>query len=465
MDRKFRYDLIVIGAGPAGEKAAAHAAYLDKNVALVEKGDLGGAAVNTGTLPSKTLRETALYLSGLAQRGLFGVDYSFNREVTVGDLTYREQEVVRSHQALAGQNIARHSIELFQGTATIEDANTVRVSHEYGRTVTLDGEFILIATGSRPSRPPDIRFDSKTIYDSDSIVRLKRIPGSLIIVGAGVIGCEYATLFAALGISVTLIDNDDQFLPFLDEEVAAILMERMRALNISLVFDRQLGQIDRADAAGGVTVSFTNGDKLPAEAVLFCVGRNGNIEGLGLERLGVRTGQRGCIEVNKNFQTAVPNIYAAGDVIGAPALASTSMEQARVAVSHMFTFGYKVEESSLMPYGLYTIPEVSMVGSTEQSLRKRGQPFSVGRAFYRLNPRARILGDTSGLVKLLFDPESRRLLGVHIIGEQATELIHIGQACMYFQGTIDFFTQNVFNFPTLSDLYKYAAYDGLGKGS
>jgi NAD(P) transhydrogenase len=462
-DKKHRYDLIVIGAGPAGERAASLAASFDKNVALVEKGDLGGAAVNTGTLPSKTLRETALYLSGLGQRDLYGLDYTFDREVTVGDLIYREREVVRSHQALAGENIARHSIELFQGTATIEDPHTVRVSHEHGRTVTLDGDYILIATGSRPFHPPSIPFDSKLVHDSDSILRIKRIPASIVIVGAGIIGCEYATLFSALGISVALIDNDDKFLPMLDEEIATILMERMRALGVSLVFQRRVESVRRGDDGLGTVVAFKEGDEIAADVALFCVGRSSNIEPLGLDRAGVLLGERGCIAVNEDYQTTMPNIYAAGDVIGSPALASTSMEQAQGAVRHMFDPDYLREARGSIPTGLYTIPEVAMVGATEQSLREKNLPYAVGRAPYRRNPRAQIIGDTSGLLKLIFEPESRRLLGVHIIGEQATELIHLGQSCMYFRGTIEFFTQNVFNFPTLSDLYKYAAFDGLAK--
>ncbi|MEX2159950.1 MAG: Si-specific NAD(P)(+) transhydrogenase [Dehalococcoidia bacterium] len=458
-ERQYRYDLIVIGAGPAGERGATRAASLDKNVALIEKDDLGGAAVNTGTLPSKTLRETALYLSGIRQRGLYGVDYSFDREVTVDDLIHRQREVVRSHQMLAGQSIARHSVELFQGTATFQDAHTVQVSHGEGRTVTLDASFVLIATGSRPFHPPGIRFDSKFVHDSDSILRIKRIPKSMVIVGAGIIGCEYATLLSVLGISVALIDNDDKFLPMLDEEIAGLLMERMRALGISLVFQRRVESVQRVGE--GIAVSFKEGDELTADVALFCVGRSSNVEAIALDHAGILLGERGCIVVNEDYQTTVPNIYAAGDVIGSPALASTAMEQAQGAVRHMFGAEIQHEASEAIPTGLYTIPEVAMVGATEQTLQEKGQRYAVGRALYRHNPRGQIVGDMGGLLKLVFEPESRLLLGVHIIGEQAAELIHIGQACMHFRGTIDVFTQSVFNFPTLSDLYKYAAYDGL----
>jgi NAD(P) transhydrogenase len=461
--KRHRYDLIVIGAGPAGDRAASVAARLDKNVALVERDDLGGAAVNTGTLPSKTLRETALYLSGLGQRGLYGVDYTFHRDVTVGDLMYRSRSVVRGHQMLAGERIASHSIELFQGTASLIDAHTVRVSHEHGRTVTLDGDYVLIATGSRPYRPTVIPFDGKLVHDSDSILHIRHIPSSIIIVGAGIIGCEYATLYAALGIAVQLIDNDDLFLPLLDEEIGALLMERMRALGVNLVFQRLVESVRRTDAGTGVVVRFTEGDEVSADLALFCVGRSGNIEELNLEDAGVLLGNRGCIAVNEDFQTTVPNIYAAGDVIGSPALASTSMEQAQAAVLHAFGTEHQHAVRGAIPTGIYTIPEVAMVGATEQALRGRGVRHALGRAWFRQNARAQIVGDTRGLLKLIFDPDTHVLLGVHIIGEQATELVHIGQTCLNFHGQIDYFAQNVFNFPTLSDLYKYAAYDGLAK--
>jgi NAD(P) transhydrogenase len=456
------YDLLVIGAGPAGEKGAAQAAYFGKRVAIVEKGNVGGAVVNTGTLPSKTLRETALYLSGLKQRGLYGVDYSLNKEVTVDDLFYRKKFVVDSHLGLVRENIARHKIELFQGVACIEDPCTVRVSRGDGNSFWLRGKHILIGTGSRPHRPAHVPFDGEYVYDSDSILRLKRIPSSLLVIGAGVIGSEYTTVFAALGVPVTLVDGRERLLPFLDREIADILLSQIRALGVRVMFGRRVEGIQVRQNEECVSVSLDGDEEVRAEAVLFCGGRSGNTQGLGLEKVGVRMGQRGMIEVNEYFQTSVPNIYAAGDVVGFPALASTSMEQGRVAACHAFSFEYKQCVSPLVPYGVYTIPEISMVGESEDSLSQKGQEYLVGRASYGSNPRGQIMGDTAGLVKLLFSPEDQKLLGVHIIGERACELIHIGQACIYFGGTIDFFIQNVFNFPTLSDVYKYAAYDGLG---
>jgi NAD(P) transhydrogenase len=456
------YDLLVIGAGPAGEKGAAQAAYFGKRVAIIEKGNVGGAVVNTGTLPSKTLRETALYLSGLKQRGLYGVDYTLNKEVTVDDLFYRKKFVVDSHLDLVRENIARHKIELFQGVASIEDPWTVRVSRGDGNSLWLRGKYILIATGSRPHRPADIPFDDEYVYDSDSILNLERIPSSLLVIGAGVIGSEYITVFAALGVPVTVVDGGERFLPFLDREIADILLDQIQALGVRVMFGRRVEGIQVKQNEERVTVSLDGGEEVEAEAVLFCGGRSGNTEELGLEKVGVEMGPRGRIEVSERFQTSVPSIYAAGDVIGFPALASTSMEQGRVAVCHAFSLEYKKCVSPLVPYGVYTIPEISVVGESEDSLSQKGQDYLVGRASYRSNPRGQIMGDTAGLVKLLFSPEDQKLLGVHIIGERASELIHIGQACMHFDGTLDFFIQNVFNFPTLSDVYKYAAYDGLG---
>ena len=457
-----RYDLVVIGAGPAGEKGAAQAAYFGKRVAIIEAREVGGSAVNTGTLPSKTLRETALYFSGFKQRGLYGIDYTFDRDVTVDDITYRKKTVVATHQELVRENIERHGIDTFAGEASFVDPSTVRVTLRDGGTVDLAAEVVLIATGSRPNRPPDIPFDGRFVYDSDDILQLAALPRSLAVIGAGVVGCEYATLFAAMGVEVTLVDSGERLLPFIDHEVSDVLQGAMQKAGIDHVAGRRVASLAVRPGEAGVDVTLSDGDTRQTEAVLFCGGRTSNIEGLELERIGVTTSGRGKIDVDDHFRTSVPNIYAAGDVIGFPALASTSMEQARVAICHAFGFEYKQAMSPLVPYGLYTIPEVSTVGTPEQTLIERGEPYVVGRAFYRGNPRGQIVGDSSGLLKLLVEPETQRLHGVHIVGELATELIHIGQACMYHEGTIDFFIQNVFNFPTLSDMYKYAAYDALG---
>jgi NAD(P) transhydrogenase len=454
------FDLVVIGGGPAGEKGAAQAAYFGKRVACIEQSALGGAVVNTGTLPSKTLRETALYFSGLRQRDLYGVAYMFDRPITADDLFYREKLIAQSQLELVEENIERHRIALLHGRAEFADAHTLRVHDARGETMEIRGEYVLIATGSRPVRPATVPFDDACVHDTDSILRLPRVPASLAIVGAGVIGSEYATLFAALGTRVTLVDRDARLLPFLDRELSEILSAHMESMGVRILFNRRVERIAVRDG-GGVALALDDGSAAEAEVLLYCGGRKGNTDGLGLGRIGVVTDDRGRVSVDEHFRTTIPNVLAAGDVIGFPALASTSMEQARVAVCQAFGFTYKRQVSSLIPYGLYTIPEVSMVGESEDGLRAKGQPYLAGRARFARNARAQIAGDTQGLLKLLFDPRDRGLLGVHIIGERASELVHVGQMVMQFGGTLDVLIESVFNFPTIAEAYKYAAYDGL----
>jgi len=451
------YDLVVLGGGPAGEKGAAQAAYFGKRVALIDPGAGGG--VVTGTLPSKALRETALYLSGVRSRGLYGIDYSFDREISVEDLFFRQKAVERTHVALVEENLSQHRIEVFRGRGSLIDAQTVRVQRADGGTATLRGRFILVAVGSRPARPSSVPFDDERIFDTETILGLRRIPRSLVVVGAGVIGTEYATLFAALGSAVTLVDPNARLLPFIDGEIAAALAGEMGRAGVRICFGRQVREITAA--AAGACVTLDDGERIEADAALYCIGRCGNTEGLGLEALGIALDGRGRIGVDEHYATAAPSVLAAGDVIGFPALASTSMEQARVAVCQAFGFAYKRQVSSLVPYGIYTIPELSMLGETEETLRARGTPYCVGRGHFRRNARGQIIGDTAGMIKLVFDPGTRRLLGVHIIGERASELVHVGQMVMQHGGAIDVFIDSVFNFPTLADAYKYAAYDGL----
>lgn len=454
------FDLVVIGGGPAGEKGAAQAAYFAKRVALVEEHAVGGAVVHTGTLPSKTLRETALYFSGLRQRELYGVAYTFERPITADDLFYREKLIERSHLDLVEENIERHRITLVHGRAELLDTHTVRVHEPGGDSRELRGEKILIATGSRPVRPASVPFDDACVHDTDSILKLTRLPHALAIIGAGVIGSEYATLFAALGARVTLVDRGARLLPFLDAEVSEILSQQMEAMGVRNLFGRGVDAISiRSD--GCVEATLDDATTIEADALLYCGGRRGNTDELGLEAAGVKTDARGRVIVDEHFRTSAPDILAAGDVIGFPALASTSMEQARVAVCQAFGFTYKRQVSSLIPYGLYTIPEVSMVGESEDTLREKGQPYLAGRARFVRNARAQIVGDTQGLLKILFDPNDRRLLGVHIIGERASEIVHVGQMVMQHGGTIDVLIESVFNFPTIAEAYKYAAYDGL----
>jgi NAD(P) transhydrogenase len=454
------YDLVVIGSGPAGEKGAAQAAYFGKRVAVVEAGDIGGSATNTGTLPSKLLRETAVHIASLRARDPYGVRHSLELHLTPEELFYRQREVVEAYRKLVAANIKRHGIDYFEGTGTVSGPNEVGVALGGGGNALLTADFILVATGSRPMRPSEVPFDEEAVFDSDTILGLKRLPASMIVVGGGVVGCEYASLLQALGIQVTLLDRDTSLLPFLDDEIASLLQTRMQEAGLDLRLNTSACAYERT--SGGVRARLDDG-AVEAEALLFAGGRLGNTDGLGLEALGIEVDARGRVKVDSRFRTAAPSIMAAGDVIGFPALANTSMEQGRVAVCQAFGFEYKSEVSSLMPYAVYTIPEVAMVGLTEEDAASRGREVATGRGYYRENARGQIAGDTGGVVKLVFDRGTRELLGVHIIGRGASELVHTGQACMYYGGTIDYFIDSVFNFPTLTDVYKYAAYDGLGK--
>ena len=455
------YDLVVIGSGPAGEKAAAQAAYFGKQVALVESGvDPGGACVNSGTIPSKILRESALYFSGLKQRGLYGIDYSLREGLTVEGFTHRKNIIVELEREEIRKNLAAHHVDVFWGTGSFQDDHTIAVTAANKMPAQLRGGVILIATGSRPHRPPEIPFDDKFIFDSDSILQMDRLPQSMVVVGGGVIGCEYASIFTALGVKVSLVDGRDRPLPFLDAELSKLLHERLTALGVEFFLEERVAKTERTP--NGARLTLKSGKTLDADAVLFAAGRRGTVEGLGLENIKLALNQRGYIDVNESYQTSIPWIYAAGDVIGFPALASTSMEQGRVAICHAFGFEYKKRLASQLPMGVYTIPEISAVGETEESCREHGIDYVVGRARYANNVRGNMIGDTHGLLKLLFRRDDRKLLGVHIIGESATELIHAGMAVLEMGGTIDLFIAFVFNFPTLSEMYKYAAYDGLG---
>ena len=455
------FDLIVIGSGPAGEKGAAQAAYFGKRVALIERrAELGGAGVNTGTVPSKTLRESALYFSGLRQRGLYGIDYSLREGLTVAGFMHRKDAVVSAERTKIAANLNAHKIELIAATARFEDPHTVCAIDQYGAPRFLHGEVVLIAVGSKPHRPPEIPFDDKSIFDSDSILTMSSMPKSMIVVGGGVIGCEYASIFTAMGVAVTLVDGRDRLLPFLDSEISELLRARLANLRLTFVFEARPKATERT--ATGVRMTLSSGKIIEAETALFAAGRRGAVEGLGLERAGLGINQRGNIDVNDQYQTAVPHIYAAGDVIGFPALASTSMEQGRVAMCHAFGFPYKQRLASQLPMGIYTIPEISAVGETEESCREKKIDYEVGRAKYANNARGQIAGDLSGILKLIFRRDNKQLLGVQILGESATELIHLGMSVLEAGGAIDTFIELVFNYPTLSEMYKYAAYDGLG---
>ena len=457
-----QFDLIVLGGGPAGEKGAAQAAYFGKRVALVEREAwFGGAAVNTGTVPSKTLRETALYFSGLRQRGLYGIDYSLRENLTVGDFLHHTEAVIGDQRRLIAENIARHQVTVFHGEGSFLDARTIEVVSSAPAPQRLSAPVILIATGSSPLRPAEIPFDDRVIYDSDSILRMDLVPKTLAVVGGGVIGSEYASIFTALGVQVTLIDGRDRLLPFADHDIVARLQQQLTMLGQRFVLGAKVASTVRH--AQGVTLTLGTGEVIEAERALFAAGRSSNVEGLALERAGVTMGKRGLIPVDAHYCTNVPGVYAAGDVIGFPALASTSMEQARVAMVHAFDLGYKERMSPVLPLAVYTVPELGMVGLTEGEARAKGDgAVEVGRAEYARNARAQIMGDQSGLLKLVFRVDDKRLLGVHIVGELASELVHVGAEVVRTGGTIDAFIDAVYNWPSLSDCYKYAAYDGLG---
>jgi NAD(P) transhydrogenase len=455
-----RFDLIVIGCGPAGEKAGAQAAYFGKRVAIIERAEhVGGSCINTGTVPSKTLRESALYFSGLKQRGLYGIDYSLKENLTVHDFMHHEREVVEMERQRILKNLVLHHIELLRGQAAFLDPHTVAVAGAQG-TRHLKGEVILISTGSKPHRPSEISFDDIHTFDSDTFLLMDRIPKSLAVIGGGVIGCEYASIFKALGVDVTLVDGRDRLLPFLDNEISDRLRDRLAALGMHFWFNER--PVKTENSSTGVRLTMKSGKVLETDAALFAAGRRAAVGGLALEKAGLAINDGGYIPVDEHYRTAVPHIYAAGDVIGFPALASTSMEQGRVAACHAFGLKYKERVASLLPMGIYTIPEISAAGETEESCKEKKIDCVVGRALYENNARGHIAGDTAGLLKLIFARADKRLLGASIIGENATELIHIGMMVLDNGLTIDEFIEQVFNYPTLSELYKYAAYDGLG---
>ena len=456
-----QFDLVVIGAGPAGEKGAAQAAYFGKRVCLIEKAPKpGGAAVNTGTIPSKTLRETSLYFSGLRQRGLYGVDLRVKSDITISDFMRRERSVIETQWQLIAENIEKHGIVTMQGAARFVDAHTVEVARYGQPSREVTAPVFLVATGSSPQAPSGYSVDGEVIVDSDSLLTLQKIPASMVVVGGGVIGCEYACIFAALGVRVTLVNGRGRLLAHMDADVSDALRQSMTArLGITVLGNCEV--TDVAVQAGRAHLTMSDDMALSTDVVLVCTGRMGNSGGLGLEALGVRSNARGFVQVDAAYRTAVPHIYAAGDLIGFPALASASMEQARVAICHAFDLKYKRRVSDVLPYGVWTIPEIATVGETEDSLSARGLLYETGCASFRLNPRGQILGDTDGFVKLVFHPEDQRLLGVTIVGENACELIHVGMTAIAFGATIDYFIQAAFNFPSLTDAYKYAAYDGL----
>ena len=453
------YDLVVIGGGPAGICGANTAAIFGQRVALVEKlREVGGAGINTGTIPSKTLRETALALSGWRSRKLFGVDLSLRREATIADFMRHEKNVAAHERRRREEQMRTYKVETFHGAASFVDPNTVRV----GPDRLLHGEKILIATGSSPMRPAEFPFEHPRVHDSDEILEIGALPKTIAVVGAGVIGAEYACTFAALGVAVHLIDGRDSLLSFLDREISDSIQRAMTAAGVHFVWNEKVTRCD-APPMGNVTLTLTSGSTLAVSDVLVAAGRQSNTADLNLAAAGLTPGKRGLITVDAQYRTEVPHIFAAGDVIGAPALAATGMEQARMAMCVAWERDYKDVVAPILPTGIYTIPEASMAGETEESLQSKGIAYVVGRARYVDNPRGQIIGDENGLLKLIFGRDDMRLLGVHVVGEQATELVHIGLVAMMSNSGADLFNRTCFNYPTLGDLYKYASYDAILK--
>jgi NAD(P) transhydrogenase len=451
------YDLVVIGSGPAGEKGAAHAAYFGKRVAVVERSaEPGGTPVSSAGIPTKTLREAALYVSGFGRRHLYGIGEQIDLDVALQVLRRRTQAVTALMQANVRANIDRHGIDLIHGTARLDRGRQVVVALADGKERRLKARSVLIATGSRPFRPPTVPFDDPDVHDSDTILDIDRPFRSIVVVGGGPIGCEYASIFNALSIEVTLVDIGPVLLPFLDREVSGALADCFQRAGMKIRLSA--GSATIARRRGVLTVTTAGARALRPDKVLFAAGRSGNTEGLGLEEAGVELDPRGRVLVNAQFRTTAPAIYAAGDVIGPPALASVSMDQGRHAASHAMRTPYRKIGSSAAPFGVYSVPEVAMIGDTEEAA---GKGVVVGRARFAGNARANIAGATDGMVKLIFRRADRRLLGAHIIGDIAAEMIHVAQAVLHAGGTIDYFVHSTFNVPTWTDAYKYAAFDAL----
>ncbi len=466
MAQQYDYDLAVIGSGPAGQRAAIQAAKLGRRVMVIERHDVvGGVCINTGTIPSKTLREAVLHLSGHRERGVYGASYAVKRNITMADLHFRTGHVVRHEIDVIRHQLMRNRVDMVAGTARFADAHTLHVARGDGHGhEQVSAEKIVIAVGTEATRSAAIPFDGQSVLISDDVLDLKEMPRTLTVIGAGVIGIEYATMFATLGVRVTLVDKRDRLLPFIDREITDNLAYHMQHNWITLRLGEEVRSIETVEEARGTRVRITlaSGKQVVSEKALYSIGRTGATRELDLAAAGLQPDSRGRLAVNETYQTSQPHIYAVGDVIGFPSLASTSMEQGRMAACH--AFGVTADSmAGLFPYGIYTIPEISTVGRNEEELTAAGVPYEIGKANYKEIARGQILGDNAGLLKLIFHRETRALLGVHIIGEGASELVHIGQAVLAHGGSVDYFVDNVFNYPTLAEAYKTAAFDGINR--
>ncbi len=458
------YDLIVIGSGPSGQRAAIYGAKLGKKVALVEMREVvGGACISTGTIPSKTMREAVLHLSGYNYKSIYGMNYRVKERITMADLAFRVQHVIKTEIDVTEAQLSRNNIEVLVGTASFEDSTHIRVTNSRGSQV-YEGKSIIIGTGTKPASSPKVPINGTTIVNSDLILELKNLPKTMIVVGGGVIGVEYTCMFAALGVRVTLIERRPRLLEFADQEIVEALSYHLRDSRVTMRLNEEVESVEE-QPDGTVMANLESKKKVQGDALLYAVGRQGNVDELNLQAIGVESDNRGRIPVDKDFRTKCPNVYAVGDVIGFPSLASVSMEQGRVAAARAFGDDTILSNPSFYPYGIWTIPEISFLGKTEEQLTEEDVPYEVGVAYYREIARGQIRGDTTGRLKLIFHRQNHTILGVHIIGEGASELLHIGQAVMALGGRLDYFVDTVFNYPTLAECYKVAAFNGLNRVS
>jgi NAD(P) transhydrogenase len=458
----YDYDLLVLGSGPGGQKAAIAGAKLGRRVGIVERRHMvGGVCINTGTIPSKTLREAVLYVTGLSQREFYGQSYRLKDEITVGDLTARTQHVIGREIDVIRSQLARNHVQMIIGTARFVEPNAVVVTADDGTERRLTAEKFVVAVGTRPARPSSVDFDGRTVVDSDQLLNMDHVPPTMVVVGAGVIGIEYASMFAALGAKVTVVERRDRMLEFCDLEIIEALKYQLRDLAVTFRFRESVARVERHD--GGTLTILESGKRIPADTVMYSAGRQGVTEELELDKAGLEADSRGRIKVDDDFRTSAPHVYAVGDVIGFPALAATSMEQGRRAAYHACDEPVPTPMADCQPIGIYTIPEISYVGKTEDELTEDSVPFEVGVSRYRELARGAILGDSYGMLKLLVHSDTRRLMGVHVFGTGATELVHIGQTVMGLGGTVDYLVDAVFNYPTLAESYKVAALDAMNK--
>lgn len=471
-----KYDLIVIGSGPAGQRAAVAASKMNKRVVVVEsRSVVGGVCINTGTIPSKTMREAVLHLSGYNYRQIYGINYRVKEKITMADLAFRVQSVIKTEIDVTEAQLSRNGIDIVHGTAHFTGPNQVRVEGPQAEVV-LEADYIVIAVGTKPASSPKVPVNERTIINSDQILGLGSLPHSLIVVGGGVIGVEYACMFAVLGVRVTLIEKRHRLLEFADQEIIEALSYHLRDMRVTLRLGEEVESVEEIlpqptdpntaiESPGKHTVvaNLESKKRVSGDTLLYAVGRQGNVDELNLAAVGLEADNRGRIAVDEHYQTKVSHIFAVGDVVGFPSLASVSMEQGRIAVARAFEDAVASTNPSFYPYGIYTIPEISFIGKTEEQLTDEDVPYEVGMAYYREVARGQIRGDTTGRLKLIFHRDTRKVLGVHIIGEGAAELVHIGQAVMALNGTIDYFVDTVFNYPTLAECYKVAAFNGLGR--